>query len=207
VWDRNSGQAAAPRGLSGRTAAPRRAARPLKKEGFAPTIAAENGPRHRSVFLGDQALLVPRRPSRACARAAERGRARLRHDRTSWLAWKLSDGKLHITDPSNASRTMLYDIHRASGTTSCCGSFAVPAGELPECCLVARLRRHRQRRARRGSRDRGIAGDQQARLRPGCHEAGSEEHLRHGLFPGCSTPAGEAIASKSGLITTCAAGK
>jgi glycerol kinase len=29
----------------------------------------------------------------------------------TWLAWKLTDGALHVTDPSNASRTMLYDIH------------------------------------------------------------------------------------------------
>ncbi len=30
----------------------------------------------------------------------------------SWLVWKLTDGQVHVTDYSNASRTMLYNIHR-----------------------------------------------------------------------------------------------
>ena len=37
----------------------------------------------------------------------------------SWLVWKLTGGATHITDATNASRTMIYDIHRATGTMSC----------------------------------------------------------------------------------------
>jgi hypothetical protein len=43
----------------------------------------------------------------------------------TWLAWKLTDGALHVTDPSNASRTMLYDIHAGRWDEDCsrCSGF------------------------------------------------------------------------------------
>src|SRR5207245_9266937 len=50
----------------------------------------------------------------------------------TWLAWRLSGGELHVTDPSNASRTMLYDIHRGEWDDELLRIFRVPRSLLPE---------------------------------------------------------------------------
>lgn len=50
----------------------------------------------------------------------------------SWLVWKLTNGKSHITDRSNASRTMLYDIHRLDWSNELLDDLKIPAGILPE---------------------------------------------------------------------------
>src|SRR4051812_34872459 len=50
----------------------------------------------------------------------------------TWLAWKLSGGRLHVTDPSNASRTLLYDIHRGGWDDELLAIFRVPRALLPE---------------------------------------------------------------------------
>ncbi|MGQ0649276.1 MAG: glycerol kinase GlpK [Gemmatimonadaceae bacterium] len=50
----------------------------------------------------------------------------------SWLIWRLTSGRVHATDPSNASRTMLYDIDRMSWSDELCALFGVPRALLPE---------------------------------------------------------------------------
>lgn len=50
----------------------------------------------------------------------------------SWLLFMLTDGALHATDPSNASRTMLYDIHRGEWDDDLLELFEVPRAMLPE---------------------------------------------------------------------------
>lgn len=50
----------------------------------------------------------------------------------SWLVWKLTNGSVHATDPTNASRTMLYDINRLAWSDELCALFGVPRGILPE---------------------------------------------------------------------------
>ncbi|OGA41797.1 MAG: glycerol kinase [Betaproteobacteria bacterium RIFCSPLOWO2_12_FULL_62_13] len=82
----------------------------------------------------------------------------------TWLIWKLSGGA-HYTDPSNASRTLLYNIHTGAWDEEMLAIFGVPRGVLPEICpssaVVARtagnLFAARIPIA-------GIAGDQQAAL-------------------------------------------
>lgn len=49
----------------------------------------------------------------------------------SWLVWKLSGGGAHVTDPSNASRTMLYDINELDWSRELCELFSVPMDSLP----------------------------------------------------------------------------
>lgn len=49
----------------------------------------------------------------------------------SWLLWKLTDGRVHATDPTNASRTLLYDIHDRRWDPDLLERFAVPAAMLP----------------------------------------------------------------------------
>jgi glycerol kinase len=50
----------------------------------------------------------------------------------SWIVWKLSGGRAHVTDVSNASRTMLFDIGRLGWDAGLCALFGVPAAVLPE---------------------------------------------------------------------------
>jgi glycerol kinase len=87
----------------------------------------------------------------------------------SWILWNLTggpDGGVHATDPSNASRTMLYDIAARAWSDELCSLFSVPTGLLPEV---------RPSSGRFGTTDparaaglsvpvSGIAGDQQAAL-------------------------------------------
>lgn len=50
----------------------------------------------------------------------------------SWLIWNLTEGKVHVTDVTNASRTMLYNIHTLSWDNELLEIFGVPASMLPE---------------------------------------------------------------------------
>jgi glycerol kinase len=50
----------------------------------------------------------------------------------SWLIWKLSGGAVHVTDPTNASRTLLYDIHEGRWDEELLGLLGVPPSTLPE---------------------------------------------------------------------------
>jgi glycerol kinase len=50
----------------------------------------------------------------------------------SWLAWKLTGGRVHVTDVSNASRTMLFDIHRLCWDDELLALFDIPAALLPQ---------------------------------------------------------------------------
>ena len=88
----------------------------------------------------------------------------------TWLLWKLTggpDGGVHATDPSNASRTMLYDIGAGAWSDDLCALFDVPRACLPEVQPVERsVRRDRRPSTRPGLPVpvSGIAGDQQAAL-------------------------------------------
>lgn len=50
----------------------------------------------------------------------------------TWIVWKLTNGALHITDVSNASRTMLYDIHKQHWSTTILEKFNIPIALLPQ---------------------------------------------------------------------------
>src|SRR5436305_1495004 len=78
----------------------------------------------------------------------------------SWILWNLTGGQVFATDPSNASRTMLYDIRYGSWSTELCDLFRVPVFALPEV---------RRTSGRFGTTADGIpvsalVGDQQAAL-------------------------------------------
>ena len=124
----------------------------------------------------------------------------------SWLLWNLSGGRVHATDATNASRTMLYDIDRRVWDDDLLRIFKVPRPMLPEL---------------RGSADRsgvctlfgaeiplaGLAGDQQAALfGQGCTAPGS---MKNTYGTGCFLMANTGRTrrdSKAGLLTTLACG-
>lgn len=64
-------------------------------------------------------------------RRAERGEV-LFGTVDTWLLWRLTGGRCHVTDPSNASRTLLYNIHRLDWDDELLRLFGVPRAMLPE---------------------------------------------------------------------------
>jgi len=124
----------------------------------------------------------------------------------SWLIWKLTNGAVHATDPTNASRTMLYDINTHRWSAPLCTLFSVPESILPE--------------VRRSSGSFGIAaaehlghaipilgvaGDQQAALfGQGCWSAGTSKNTYGtGAFLLLNTGA-ERPKGGGGMLTTVA---
>src|SRR5216110_852957 len=125
----------------------------------------------------------------------------------AWLVWHLSGGVLHVTDPSNASRTMLYDIHRGEWDEELLRIFRVPRSMLPEVLPSSHIYGTTAKSVLGAQIPiAGIAGDQQAALfGQACHDAGMAKNTYGtGCFLLLNT-GGQAIPSKSGLITTCAA--
>src|SRR5713101_5254743 len=88
----------------------------------------------------------------------------------SWLLWKLTDGAVHATDPSNASRTLLYDIRDLGWSDDLTALFHVPTNVLPEVRPssgrfgVTAPNASEQTGLPSGVPISGIAGDQQAAL-------------------------------------------
>jgi len=82
----------------------------------------------------------------------------------SWLIWKLTGGKLHVTDVSNASRTMLFNIHTGKWDDELLRLFRVPASMLPEVRASSEVYGKSTAPGLDGVPIAGIAGDQQAAL-------------------------------------------
>ncbi len=96
----------------------------------------------------------------------------------TWLVWKLTHGKLHITDVSNASRTMLFDIHTLAWDDDLLAIFDVPRAILPEVRSSSEIYGEIETpNELRGIKIAGIAGDQHAALfGQACFEAGSTKN-------------------------------
>ncbi len=96
----------------------------------------------------------------------------------TWLIWKLTNGAVHATDPTNASRTMLYDIDRHEWSDELCALFGVPRAILPEVRpssgdFGASAKEH----LGASIPICGVAGDQQAALYgQGCWDAGESKN-------------------------------
>jgi glycerol kinase len=82
----------------------------------------------------------------------------------SWLVWKLSKGKLHITDVSNASRTMLFNIHSLKWDEELLETFNIPVNMLPEVRSSSEVYGKTSGLFASDIPVAGIAGDQQAAL-------------------------------------------
>jgi glycerol kinase len=80
----------------------------------------------------------------------------------SWLVWQLTGGRVHATDASNASRTLLFDIHRLDWDTELLELFGVPAAVLPDVVPSSAVVGEAELLG--GCPIAGIAGDQQAAL-------------------------------------------
>ncbi|MFH1602408.1 MAG: glycerol kinase, partial [Pseudomonadota bacterium] len=122
----------------------------------------------------------------------------------SWLVWKLSGGALHVTDVSNASRTMLYDIHAGDWDEALLSLFRVPRALLPRVLPSSHVYGETQKQIFGAPiAIAGLAGDQQAALYgQACHAPGMAKNTYGtGCFMLLNTGA-KAVASTHGLLTT-----
>ena len=123
----------------------------------------------------------------------------------TWLLWKLTEGRVHATDYTNASRTMLFDIHNLCWDEKLLNALDIPANILPKVYKSA----HNYGICNLCGADiviGGIAGDQQAALfGQTCFEKGEGKNTYGtGCFLLVNTGE-EAVESKNGLVTTLAA--
>jgi len=126
----------------------------------------------------------------------------------TWLVWKLTGGKVHVTDYSNASRTLLYNIRRLEWDAHLLETLDVPAAVLPEVRPSSEVYGQTEP-ALFGAElpIAGIAGDQQAALfGQACHQTGMAKNTYGtGCFMLMNTGK-KVIQSEAGLLTTIAWG-
>ncbi|KUP08237.1 glycerol kinase [Bacillus coahuilensis m2-6] len=127
----------------------------------------------------------------------------------SWLIWKLSGGRAHVTDYTNASRTLMYNIHKLEWDQDLLDYLTVPSSMLPEVKASSEVYAHTIDYHFFGQNIpiAGVAGDQQAALfGQACFEEGMAKNTYGtGCFMLMNT--GEkAIRSENGLLTTIAWG-
>lgn len=124
----------------------------------------------------------------------------------TWLVWKLTGGAVHVTDYTNASRTMLFDIHRLCWDPVLLAALDIPACMLPEVRESSAVYGYCNIQGH-AIPIAGIAGDQQAALFGQCCFEPGEAKNTYGTGCFLLMNTGEApVRSKNGLITTIAAG-
>jgi glycerol kinase len=102
----------------------------LKKRGVEPMIRHKTGLLLDPYFSGTKVAWMIKNVAGAGARAKRNELAFGTVD--SWLIWKFTDGRSHCTDFTNASRTLLFDIHQRTWSPKLCKLFGVPPRVLPE---------------------------------------------------------------------------
>ena len=125
----------------------------------------------------------------------------------SWLIWKLTGGARHITDHTNASRTMLYNIHTRQWDEGLCRRLNIPMAMLPQVQPSGSVFGTIQLDGAEIP-IAGVAGDQQAALfGQGCYGPGQ---VKNTYGTGCfllMNTGSEPVRSQHGLITTLAASR
>jgi glycerol kinase len=161
VWDRESGRAI----CNAIVWQDRRTAdfcQRLKAEGLESSIQQRTGLLIDSYFSASKISWILTHVPDA-KRLAEAGRL-VFGTVDSWLIWKLTGGQVHVTDASNASRTMLFNIHIGSWDHDLLSLFQVPASMIPEVRSSSEVVGEVTSDGLKGIPIAGIAGDQQAAL-------------------------------------------
>ncbi len=123
----------------------------------------------------------------------------------TWLIWNLTEGKVHVTDYTNASRTLIYNIHTLEWDEKILDYFGIPKSMLPSVQCSSSLFAEVNMRGKKIPLA-GIAGDQQAALfGQACFTSGD---IKNTYGTGCfilEHTGDKAVQSNNGLLTTIAA--
>ncbi len=199
IWDRKTGEPIANAIVwQCRRTAPMCEA--LKREGFDMRIKAITGLVTDAYFSGTKVAWLLDHVEGARERA-ERGELAFGTVDT-FLIWRLSEGRLHVTDPSNASRTMLYDIRKGGWSDEMLAKLNIPPSLLPEVVPSSGI--IGETHLLGGSiAIAGVAGDQEAAtFGQACYDAGlAKQTYGTGCFLLMNT-GDSAITSKHNLLTT-----
>ncbi len=175
----------------------------LKKEGYGEMLRERTGLIPDAYFSASKLQWILDNVEGARERA-ERGEL-LFGTVDSWLIWKLTEGKAHVTDTTNASRTMLFNINTLDWDEELCSLFGIPRRMLPEVKSSGEIFGY----ANIGGADipiAGVAGDQQAALfGQGCYKKGEGKNT---YGTGCfllMNAGEERPTSENGLLVTLAA--
>lgn len=203
VWEAETGRAVAP-ALVWQDRRGQDLCRELAEAATAADLAVRTGLRLDPYFTATKLLwLLRARPELAAAARAGRLRA---GTVDSWLIHRLTVGGRFATDPSNASRTLLYDLDRQAFSPDLCDLFEVPPAMLPEV-LPSAGSFGVTAAAELGIRARitGVLGDQQAALLgQGCLDAGeAKDTFGTGAFL-LASAGPRRPTSRHGLLTTVA---
>ena len=175
----------------------------LARESCGDMIAEKTGLRLDAYFSAGKIKWILDHVDGARARA-ERGEL-LFGTVDTWLLWKLTDGRVHVTDRTNACRTMLYNINTCRWDEELCRLFDIPMSMLPEVRSSSEIYGEMNLMGARVPLC-GIAGDQQAALYgQGCLNEGDMK-ITYGT--GCFLLANtghKPVFSRHGLLTTVAA--
>ena len=178
----------------------------LKKDGFDEKIREKTGLIPDAYFSASKIAWILRNVQGAREKA-EAGEL-LFGTVDTWLIWNLTKGAVHVTDYTNASRTMLFDIHKLDWDREIMERFDIPEAILPKVCPSSSVYGYTDVGVLGGRIPiAGAAGDQQAALFGQCCFEQGEVKNTYGT--GCfllMNTGNKAIASKSGLLTTIAAG-
>ncbi|MGB0347211.1 MAG: glycerol kinase GlpK, partial [Balneolaceae bacterium] len=169
----------------------------LKAEGWAPKIAEKTGLVIDSYFSGTKVRWILENVDGAKEKAQQGKLAFGTVD--SWLIWKLTEGKVHVTDVSNASRTMLFNIRDLKWDSELLKLMGIPESMLPDVRSSSEV----YGESFYGIPISGIAGDQQAAMfGQMCTKPGMLKNTYGtGSFIMFNTGE-EAITSKNNLLTT-----
>ncbi len=178
--------------------------RELKEAGLADLIQRKSGLVIDAYFSGSKIrwMLDNIEGAREKARAGELAFGTI----DSWLVWNLTGGKAHVTDVSNASRTLVFNIETLEWDEELLDLLDLPAGLLPEVRSSSEVYGHTaDDYFGAGIPIAGIAGDQQAALfGQACHRSGMAKNTYGtGCFLLMNTGA-ERVRSKNNLLTTVA---
>ena len=127
----------------------------------------------------------------------------------TWLLWKLTGGKVHVTDVTNASRTMLFDIRKCTWDETMLRALDIPRAILPEVHSSSEIYGYTELPGLPGAKVpiSGIAGDQHAALFGQTCFAPGEAKNTYGTGCFLLMNTGETLCeSKNGLLTTIAVG-
>jgi glycerol kinase len=174
----------------------------LKAEGHEPTFRRKTGLVVDAYFSGTKVKHLLDSFDGLRARAA-RGEI-LFGTVDSFLLWRLTGGCRHVTDASNASRTLLFNIHTQDWDDELLGLLDVPRAMLPEVCASSEVYGETVSELLGASVPvAGIAGDQQAALfGQACFESGTAKNTYGtGCFMLLNT-GGTPVPSEKGLVTT-----
>ena len=205
VWDKKTGQPVYPAIVwQCRRTAPMIDA--LKADGFDKVIRERTGLIPDAYFSASKIAWILNNVENARERA-KRGEL-LFGTVDTWLIYNLTKGKVHVTDYTNASRTMLFDIHKLAWDKEILAYFGIPESMLPEVKPSSCLYGYTDVTVLGGEIPiAGAAGDQQAALFGQCCFEPGEAKNTYGT--GCfllMNTGKKAISSSHGLLTTIAAG-